>query len=90
MKRQNPIELFFKERSKFDWRNPIIVDLPKEINETETKLAEAEMHNILGNAPAPTVIELCSRLNKLNVFNEAQNLQSDDNENLDVNFKSND
>ena len=48
------------------------------------------MHNILGNAPAPTVIELCSRSNKLNVFNEAQNLHSDDNENLGVNFKSND
>ena len=88
MKRQNPIQLFFKDRYKFDWRNPIIVDLPKEVN--KTKLAEAEMQSILGNAPAPTVIKLCSRLNKLNVFNEAQNLQSDENENLDVNFKSND
>ena len=81
MKKPNPIDFMFKDKTKFDVQNPIIGSLYEQIVDNEKK--EKEILRALDNAPAPKDILLQERLDKLTDFNRKRGFRSNNNDDDD-------
>ena len=62
-KNDNPLDVLFKEKAKFDVQNPIIGSLLEEIN--KGKITEKGRIEVVKGAPNPKDLEVEDRFNKL-------------------------
>ena len=80
----NPLDVVYREKAKFDVQNPIIGDLLKEIN--KGKLTDDEYYKLTKTAPDPKILELQKRFDKFRGIKVKDNLlqnNDDDDDNDD-------
>ena len=80
----NPLDVVYREKAKFDVQNPIIGDLLKEIN--KGKLTDDEYYKLTKTAPDPKILELQKRFDKFRRIKVKDNLlqnNDDDDDNDD-------
>ena len=74
----NPLDVVYREKAKFDVQNPIIGDLLKEIN--KGKLNDDEYYKLTKTAPDPKLLELQKRFDKFRGIKKDDNLLNKDND----------
>ena len=78
MKKSNPIDAVFKDKTKFDVQNPIVGSLIAQVQENQAR--ERAYMKQLSQAPSITDINIGNRLKKLRDFND-ENINDDRNNN---------
>ena len=81
MKKPNPIDYVFKDKAKFDVKNPVVGSLFAQVNENKKK-DKAYLHQ-LSQAPSITDIHLNRRLKELRDFNQGRVNDDDDDDDDD-------
>ena len=76
MKKPNPIEVMFKEKSKFDGQNPVVSSLIAQV--VDNKKKEKEILRALDQAPSIKDLDIEKRFRELKNFNEGHNSNDDD------------
>ena len=76
MKKPNPIEVMFKDKSKFDVQNPVVGSLITQV--VDNKKKEKEILRALDQAPSIRDLDIEKRFRELNNFNEGRNNDDDD------------
>ena len=76
MKKTNPIEVMFKDKSKFDVQNPVVGSLITQV--VDNKKKEKEILRALDQAPSIKDLDIEKRFCNLKNFNEGRNNDDDD------------
>ena len=76
MKKTNPIEVMFKDKSKFDVQNPVVSLLITQV--VDNKKKEKEILRALDQAPSIKDLNIEKRFRDLKNFNEGRNNDDDD------------
>ena len=76
MKKPNPIEVMFKDKSKFDVQNPVVGSLITQV--VDNKKKEKEILRALDQARSIKDLDIEKRFCELNNFNEGRNNDDDD------------
>ena len=79
MKKPNPIEVMFKDKSKFDVQNPVVDLLITQVVDNQKN--EKEILRALDQAPSIKDLYLEKRFHELKNFNEGRNNDNDDDDN---------
>ena len=79
MKKPNPIEVMFKDKSKFDVQNPVVGSLIMQV--VDNKKKEKEILRVLDQAPLIKDLDIEKRFRELKNFNEGHNNEDDDDDN---------
>ena len=79
MKKPNPIEVMFKDKSKFDVQNPVVGSLITQV--VDNKKKEKEILRALDQVPLIRDLDIEKRFRELNNFNEGRNNDDDDDDN---------
>ena len=77
LKKPNPIEVMFKDKSKFDVQNPVVGSLITQV--VDNKKKEKEILRVLDQAPSIKDLDIEKRFCGLKNFNEGHNNNDDDN-----------
>ena len=80
MKKPNPIEVMFKDKSKFDVQNPVVSLLITQV--VDNKKKEKEILRALDQAPSIKDLNIEKRFCDLKNFNEGRNNDEDDDNNI--------
>ena len=84
MKKPNPIEVMFKDKSKFNAQNPVVGLLITEVVDNKKK-KEKEVLRVLDQALLEKDLDIEKRFCNLKNFNEGYNSDDDDDDNDDDN-----
>ena len=76
MKKPNPVEVMFKDKSKFDVQNPVVSSLITQV--VDNKKNEKEILRALDQAPSIKDLDIEKRFRDLKNFNEGRNNDDDD------------
>ena len=79
MKNPNPVEVMFKDKSKFDVQNPVVGSLITQV--VDNKKKEKEILRALDQAPSIKHLDIEKRFCELKNFNEGCNNDDDDDDN---------
>ena len=80
MKKPNSIEVMFKDKSKFDVRNPVVGSLIMQV--VDNKKKEKEVLRVLDQVPLTKDLNIEKRFHDLKNFNEGRNNDDDDDNNI--------
>ena len=80
MKKPNPIEVMFKDKSKFDVQNPVVGSLITQV--VDNKKKEKEILRALDEVPSIKDLDIEKRFRDLKNFNEGHNNDDDDDNNI--------
>ena len=81
MKKPNPIEVMFKDKSKFDVQNPVVSSLITQV--VDNRKNEKEIFRGLDQAPSIKDLDTEKRFRELKNFNEGRNNDDDDDDDDD-------
>ena len=76
MKKPNPVEVIFKDKSKFDVQNPVVSLLIMQV--VDNKKKEKKIFRALDQAPSIKDLDIEKRFRELKNFNEGHNNDDDD------------
>ena len=79
MKKPNPIEVMFKDKSKFDVQNPVVGSLITKV--VDNKKTEKEFLRALDQVPSKKDLDIEKRFRELKNFIEGRNNDDDDDNN---------
>ena len=79
MKKPNPVEVIFKDKSKFDVQNPVVSLLIMQV--VDNKKKEKKIFRALDQAPSIKDLDIEKRFRELKNFNEGHNNEDDDDDN---------
>ena len=83
MKKPNPIEVMFKDKSKFDVQNPVVGSLITQV--VDNKKTEKEFLRALDQAPSIKDLDIEKRFRELENFIEGRSNDDDDDDDDDNN-----
>ena len=79
MKKPNPVEVIFKDKSKFDVQNPVVSLLIMQVVDNKKKYKK--IFRALDQAPSIKDLDIEKRFRELKNFNEGHNNDDDDDDN---------
>ena len=77
MKEPNPVEVIFKDKSKFDIQNSVVSLLIKQVVDNKKK-KKKEILRVLDQAPSIKDLDIEKKIRELKSFNEGRNNDDDD------------